>query len=148
MLHWLIDKSIQMDSPFVNWKAAEEYLTWMKLSKAGKTLKELRARFERIAGLSMTVQRTDSSDVGNFSDADYKGVASPGDPGCLLMFHWVVLLMGGEFAVRFWHHLFLWFFVAFTIVHVYLAFYHDYIEGRGTISSIVGGSKFDRERDK
>ena len=55
------------------------------------------------------------------------------------MFKWVVPLMGGEFSVRFWHHLFLWFFVTFTIVHVYLAFYHDYIEGRGTISSIVGG---------
>ncbi|HWT67166.1 MAG TPA: Ni/Fe-hydrogenase, b-type cytochrome subunit [Terracidiphilus sp.] len=60
------------------------------------------------------------------------------------LFTWIVPLMGGEFAVRFWHHLFLWFFVCFTIVHVYLAFYHDYIEGRGTISSIVGGWKFDR----
>jgi Ni/Fe-hydrogenase 1 B-type cytochrome subunit len=65
------------------------------------------------------------------------------------MFLWIVPLMGGEFAVRFWHHLFLWFFVVFVIVHVYLAFYHDYIEGRGTISSIVGGWKFEREkRDK
>jgi Ni/Fe-hydrogenase 1 B-type cytochrome subunit len=27
---------------------------------------------------------------------------------------------------------------------VYLAFYHDYIEGRGTVSSIIGGWKFDR----
>ncbi len=43
--------------------------------------------------------------------------------------------------------LLLWFFVLFTIVHVYLAFYHDYIEGRGTISSIVGGWKFDRVKD-
>jgi hypothetical protein len=66
MLHWLINKSIQMDSPFVNWKTAEEYLTWMNLSKGGKTLKDLRARFERIAGLSITVQRTDSSDVETF----------------------------------------------------------------------------------
>jgi Ni/Fe-hydrogenase 1 B-type cytochrome subunit len=65
------------------------------------------------------------------------------------MFTWVVPLMGGEFQVRFWHHLFLWFFVTFVIIHVYLAFYHDYIEGRGTISSIVGGWKFEREkRDK
>jgi len=31
-------------------------------------------------------------------------------------------------------------------VHVYLSFYHDYIEGRGTISSIVGGWKFEREK--
>jgi hypothetical protein len=30
------------------------------------------------------------------------------------------------------------------VVHIYLAFYHDYIEGRGTISSIVGGWKFDK----
>ena len=65
------------------------------------------------------------------------------------MFTWIVPLMGGEFGVRFWHHLFLWFFVTFVIVHVYLAFYHDYIEGRGTVSSIIGGWKFEREkRDK
>jgi len=62
------------------------------------------------------------------------------------MFVWVVPLMGGEFSVRFWHHLFLWFFVMFMIVHVYLAFYHDYIEGRGTITAIVGGWKFVREK--
>ena len=61
------------------------------------------------------------------------------------MFRWIVPLMGGEFAVRFWHHLFMWFFVTFIIVHIYLSFYHDYIEGRGTISSIVGGWKFDRQ---
>jgi len=64
------------------------------------------------------------------------------------LFNWIVPLMGGEFAVRFWHHLFMWFFVIFVVVHVYLSFYHDYIEGRGTISSIVGGWKFDREKTK
>jgi len=62
------------------------------------------------------------------------------------MFTWIVPLMGGEFGVRFWHHLFLWFFVTFVIVHVYLAFYHDYIEGRGTVSSIIGGWKFERAK--
>jgi Ni/Fe-hydrogenase 1 B-type cytochrome subunit len=62
------------------------------------------------------------------------------------MFVWVVPLLGGDEGVRYWHHLFLWFFVSFIIVHVYLAFYHDYIEGRGTISSIVGGWKFEREK--
>jgi Ni/Fe-hydrogenase 1 B-type cytochrome subunit len=35
--------------------------------------------------------------------------------------------------------------VVFVIVHIYLSFYHDYIEGRGTVSSIIGGWKFDRE---
>ncbi len=61
------------------------------------------------------------------------------------MFAWVIPLMGGDFAVRQWHHMFMWFFVVFTIIHVYLVFYHDYVEGRGTTSSIVGGWKFERE---
>jgi Ni/Fe-hydrogenase 1 B-type cytochrome subunit len=60
------------------------------------------------------------------------------------MFNWVVPLLGGDAGVRFWHHTFLWFFVTFVIVHIYLSFYHDYIEGRGTVSSIIGGWKFDR----
>jgi Ni/Fe-hydrogenase 1 B-type cytochrome subunit len=58
------------------------------------------------------------------------------------LFAWVVPLMGGDFAVRQWHHAFMWFFVAFTIVHIYLVFHHDYEEGRGTTSSMVGGWKF------
>ncbi len=58
------------------------------------------------------------------------------------LFTWIVPLMGGELAVRFWHHLFIWFFVFFVIVHVYLSFYHDYIEGRGEVSVIVSGWKF------
>ncbi len=61
------------------------------------------------------------------------------------LFAWVVPLMGGDFAVRQWHHMFMWFFVVFIIIHVYLVFYHDYVEGRGTTSSMVGGWKFERE---
>ena len=34
------------------------------------------------------------------------------------------------------------FFIIFAIVHVYLVFYHDYVEGRGVTSSMVGGWKF------
>ncbi len=63
------------------------------------------------------------------------------------LFAWIVPVMGGDFAVRQWHHAFMWFFVLFVIVHVYLVFYHDYIEGRGTTSSMVGGWKFEREND-
>jgi Plasmid encoded RepA protein len=66
MLHWMIDRAIQTGSPFVSWETAQEYLTWMNLSKGGRTLKELRARFERIAGLAITVQRTDSTAVETF----------------------------------------------------------------------------------
>jgi Ni/Fe-hydrogenase 1 B-type cytochrome subunit len=60
------------------------------------------------------------------------------------LFHWIIPVMGGDFSVRQWHHLFMWFFVVFTIIHVYLVFYHDYVEGRGTASSMVGGWKFQR----
>ncbi|GAB4298576.1 MAG: Ni/Fe-hydrogenase, b-type cytochrome subunit [Ignavibacteriaceae bacterium] len=58
------------------------------------------------------------------------------------MFSWVVPLMGGDFAVRQWHHVMMWFFIIFSMIHVYLVFYHDYVEGRGTISSMAGGWKF------
>lgn len=58
------------------------------------------------------------------------------------LFAWVVPLMGGDFAVRQWHHFMMWFFIIFAILHVYLVFYHDYVEGRGTISSMAGGWKF------
>lgn len=58
------------------------------------------------------------------------------------LFAWIVPLMGGDFAVRQWHHMMMWFFIIFGIVHVYLVFYHDYVEGRGVTSSMVGGWKF------
>ena len=64
------------------------------------------------------------------------------------LFTWIVPLMGGDFAVRQWHHIFMWFFVLFALVHVYLVFYHDYVEGRGTTSSMVGGWKFERQKPK
>jgi len=58
------------------------------------------------------------------------------------MFSWIVPMMGGDFAVRQWHHAMMWFFIIFSMMHVYLVFYHDYVEGRGTISSMAGGWKF------
>jgi Ni/Fe-hydrogenase 1 B-type cytochrome subunit len=58
------------------------------------------------------------------------------------LFAWIVPLMGGDFAVRQWHHMTMWFFIVFSLIHVYLVFYHDYIEGRGVISSMAGGWKF------
>jgi Ni/Fe-hydrogenase 1 B-type cytochrome subunit len=64
------------------------------------------------------------------------------------LFSWIVPLMGGDFAVRQWHHMMMWFFILFSMVHVYLVFYHDYIEGRGVTSSMVGGWKFIEKRKK
>ena len=62
------------------------------------------------------------------------------------LFAWIVPLMGGDFAVRQWHHMMMWFFIVFAMVHVYLVCYHDYVEGRGVASSMVGGWKFIEKR--
>ncbi len=64
------------------------------------------------------------------------------------LFAWITPIFGGDFGLRMWHHAFMWFFILFALVHVYLVFYHDYLEGRGTTSSMVGGWKFEREHDK
>jgi len=61
------------------------------------------------------------------------------------MFSWVIPLLGGDLQVRFIHHILMWFFIIFAIVHVYLVFYHDYIERRGVTSSMIGGWKFVEE---
>jgi Ni/Fe-hydrogenase 1 B-type cytochrome subunit len=61
------------------------------------------------------------------------------------MFAWVPALLGGDILTRQLHHAAMWFFILFVIVHVYLVFYHDYIEGRGEISSMGGGWKFIEE---
>ena len=63
------------------------------------------------------------------------------------LFSWIVPLLGGDFAVRQWHHAFMWFFVIFSVIHVYIVFYHDYIEGRGVLSSMAGGWKFIEKKD-
>jgi Ni/Fe-hydrogenase 1 B-type cytochrome subunit len=63
------------------------------------------------------------------------------------LFTWVVPLMGGDFAVRQWHHAMMWVFIVFSMVHVYIVFYHDYVEGRGVLSSMAGGWKFVEKRN-
>jgi Ni/Fe-hydrogenase 1 B-type cytochrome subunit len=57
---------------------------------------------------------------------------------------WVLPVLGGDSGARQWHHAMLWFYILFVMVHVYLVAYHDYVEGRGTVSSMVGGWKFER----
>jgi Ni/Fe-hydrogenase 1 B-type cytochrome subunit len=58
------------------------------------------------------------------------------------LFAWVIPLFGSDALARQWHHLLMWVFIVFTIVHLYLVFYHDVFEGRGTTSSIIGGWTF------
>lgn len=61
------------------------------------------------------------------------------------LFSWVVPILGGDMVTREIHHFLMWFFILFTMVHIYLVFYHDYIERRGVTSSIIGGWKFIEE---
>jgi Ni/Fe-hydrogenase 1 B-type cytochrome subunit len=61
------------------------------------------------------------------------------------MFAWVPSMFGGDIITRQIHHWSMWFFILFAVVHVYLVFYHDYVEGRGEISSMGGGWKFIEE---
>lgn len=61
------------------------------------------------------------------------------------LFSWVPVLLGGDILTRKIHHWTMWYFIIFTFIHVYLVFYHDYVEGRGETSSMVGGWKFIEE---
>lgn len=60
-------------------------------------------------------------------------------------FSWLLQMWGGFFVVRQIHHIAMWAFILFSIAHIYLVFYHDYIERNGVASSIIGGWKFVRE---
>jgi Ni/Fe-hydrogenase 1 B-type cytochrome subunit len=65
------------------------------------------------------------------------------------LFKWVVPFLGGDFMVRTIHHVSTWVFILFTLIHVYLVFYHDWLEGKGEVSSMFGGYKFvNKERLK
>ena len=73
--------------------------------------------------------------------------ASMSDSFIPQLFTWIVPLMGGDANVREWHHILMWPFAIFTVIHVYLTFYHDYVEGRGDLSSMLGGWKFEKDED-
>lgn len=47
-----------------------------------------------------------------------------------------------NFNLRNWHHAAMWFFIIFSIIHIYLVFFHDFVEARGELSSMSGGWKF------
>ena len=62
------------------------------------------------------------------------------------LFNWVTPFFGSDFLVRTIHHISMWGFIFFSMVHVYLVFYHDWLEGRGEVSSMFGGYKFVRRK--
>ena len=62
------------------------------------------------------------------------------------MFAGVPTLMGGDAAVRMWHHAATWAFIAFILIHVYSTIFHDVVDRQGEISSMVSGVKFVERR--
>ena len=74
---------------------------------------------------------------------------SESNPGGILdrMFGWVLLLLGGSFQVHMWHQLFAWFFLFFSILHIYIVFYDGQQYKNGLVTSMVSGVKFYREGD-
>ena len=58
------------------------------------------------------------------------------------LFTWMIPLFGSEQNLRLFHYAVTWAFAVFTLIHIYLCFYHDYVEGHGVLSSIIGGWKF------
>ncbi len=61
------------------------------------------------------------------------------------LFAWVPPLLGGDAGVRLLHHIIMWLIIVFAVIHVYLVLYHDWLEGRGEVSSMFGGYKFVRK---
>ena len=62
------------------------------------------------------------------------------------LFAWIVPVLGGDEITRHIHHILMWVFIIFSMIHIYQVFYHDYVERRGVTSSMIGGWKF-IERD-
>jgi hypothetical protein len=58
LLHFLLDKAVKTKSRFVSWETATEFLVAMKMSPGGKNRRDLRKRFARIKGLTISVERT------------------------------------------------------------------------------------------
>ncbi len=55
---------------------------------------------------------------------------------------WGGMLFGSQQSARYLHHLLMWWFIIFAVVHIYLCIWNDCMEPEGLISSIFTGAKF------
>lgn len=60
---------------------------------------------------------------------------------CPDSFRWVSSMLGGESYTRIWHILTMWYFIIFTMIHVYLAITINLVNKDRTLSSIFTGYK-------
>lgn len=56
-------------------------------------------------------------------------------------------LLGGLAMVRYIHHIFTWFFILFIVVHIYMAFWYDFVLKKGTVSSMISGNVFKKVKE-
>ncbi len=61
------------------------------------------------------------------------------------LFDWVPAFFGGDFLTRLIHHVCMWLILIIIIIHIYLVMYHDWLDGRGEVSSMLSGYKFVRK---
>ena len=55
---------------------------------------------------------------------------------------WGLAIFGSQQMARYIHHLLMWWFMMFAVIHVYLCIWNDVKEPEGVISSIFTGYKF------
>jgi len=55
---------------------------------------------------------------------------------------WGVVFFGGQQSARFLHHVLMWWFIIFAVLHIYFSIWNDCKEPEGLISSIFTGAKF------
>lgn len=55
---------------------------------------------------------------------------------------WGLMLFGSQQSARFLHHLVMWWFMIFAVIHIYLCIWNDCKNPEGLISSIFTGAKF------
>ncbi len=54
-------------------------------------------------------------------------------------FGWAIPLLGGSQSVRMWHILGMWLFIAFSIIHIYMAIRADIMRMQSSVSTMISG---------
>jgi Ni/Fe-hydrogenase 1 B-type cytochrome subunit len=61
------------------------------------------------------------------------------------LFGWVIPLFGGSQSLRMWHIIGMWLFIAFAVIHIYMAIRADVMSRQSSISAIVSGWRLYRD---
>jgi Ni/Fe-hydrogenase 1 B-type cytochrome subunit len=57
----------------------------------------------------------------------------------------VIPLVGGSQSLRMWHIIGMWLFIAFAVIHIYMAIRADVMSRQSSISAIVSGWRLYRD---